>query len=137
MYGILRGSLCTLIFGALSFFFHVTRTGSLGLAVWLAVRAPAEQVKLGQAALREKEELDTKWVEILLAAKAERADLESRSAAMRGRGAVLRERRARLQDEVDRGRAQLVAAAAGDGRCVRARARARTRVHACGHDMIW
>eukprot|EP00903_Cladosiphon_okamuranus_P008889 g8509.t3 len=73
------------------------------------------EVKLGEDALREKEELDTKWGEILLAAKAERADLESRSAAMRGRGAVLREKRARLQDDVDRGRAQLVAAAASDG----------------------
>lgn len=74
-------------------------------------------MKLGKAALLEKEELNAKWGQILGAARAEREDLEARSAALRGRCAVLKERRGRLQQEVDRGRAQLFAAKADDGRC--------------------
>lgn len=76
------------------------------------------QAKLGKAALREKKELYAKWGEILLAAKVERADLEARCAALRGRGAVLRERRRQLQDEVDSSRARLFTAKAGDRRWV-------------------
>lgn len=120
------------------FVFHVMYAcGIRWRANWLAkcpCAACGEQVKLGQAALREKEELDAKWGEILLAAKSERADLDARSAALRGRGAVVRERMARLQDEVDRSHAQLFAATAGNGRCACGRG---GRAFACAGVMLW
>ncbi|CAM9172353.1 unnamed protein product [Pylaiella littoralis] len=65
------------------------------------------EVKLEKVALREKEELNANWGQILRAAKAERVDLEARASALRGRCAVLKERRRRVQQEVDRTRAQL------------------------------
>ncbi|CAN0391683.1 unnamed protein product [Ectocarpus sp. 8 AP-2014] len=73
------------------------------------------QVRLEKAALREKEELNGKWLQILDAARRERVDLDAKSSALRGRCAVLRERRGRLQQEVDRSRAQLFTIAADGG----------------------
>lgn len=67
----------------------------------------ATKFKLETAALRGKEELHVKWGEILKVAKAERIDIDSRCASLRGRSALLRERRARLEQEVANSRAQL------------------------------
>lgn len=69
------------------------------------------QVKLEKAALIEKEELSRKWVGILGSARAERLELEAKSAALRDRLSVTKERRACLQQEVDSSRAQLLPAA--------------------------
>lgn len=80
--------------------------------------ATMTQVRLEKAALREKEELNGKWLQILEAARRERVDLDATSSALRGRCAVLKERRGRLQQEVDRSRAQLFTIAADGGRCV-------------------
>lgn len=77
----------------------------------------SRQVKLEKVALREKEELNANWGQILRAAKAERVDLEARASALRGRCAVLKERRRRVQQEVDRTRAQLFNTME-NGRCV-------------------
>lgn len=71
------------------------------------------QLKLETVALREKQELNSKWGQILQTAKTEQVDLKARSAALRGRCAVLKDRRARLEQEVSRSRAQLCT---GDGR---------------------
>ncbi|CAM9297243.1 unnamed protein product [Scytosiphon promiscuus] len=65
------------------------------------------EVKLERASLREREELSLKWAEILRAAKADRLDIASKSVALRGRCSMLKERRACLEQEVDRSRAQL------------------------------
>lgn len=67
----------------------------------------ATKFKLDTAALREKEELHVKWGEILRVAKVEKIDIDSRCASLRGRSALLRERRTRLEQEVANSRAQL------------------------------
>ncbi|CAM9450352.1 unnamed protein product, partial [Ectocarpus sp. 13 AM-2016] len=89
----------------------------LSLALTGLAEASAE-VRMEKAALREKEELNGKWLQILEAARRERVDLDATLSALRGRCAVLKERRGRLQQEVDRSRAQLFTIAADRGRCV-------------------
>ena len=69
--------------------------------------------KLETAALREKEELQAKWGEILHAAKAERVNLESRCSELRGKSTMMRERRGLQEQEVANIRAQLPSGAAG------------------------
>lgn len=71
------------------------------------------QLKLETVALREKQELNSKWGQILQTARAEQVDLKARAAALRGRCAVLKDRRDRLEQEVGRSRVQLCT---GDGR---------------------
>ena len=65
------------------------------------------QVELETASLREKEELNAKWGQILQVAKTERVGLESKASALRDRCAALKERRRRIEQDVDRSRAQL------------------------------
>eukprot|EP00904_Undaria_pinnatifida_P001449 jgi/Undpi1/11304/HiC_scaffold_30.g13602.m1 len=68
-------------------------------------KASAE-VELETASLREKEELNEKWGRVLRVAQTERVGLESKAAALRDRCAALKERRRKLEQDVDRSRAQ-------------------------------
>ena len=65
------------------------------------------KVELETASLREKEELNAKWGQIMQVAKTERVDLESKASALQDRCTALKERRRRIEQDVDRGRAQL------------------------------
>lgn len=65
------------------------------------------KVELETASLREKEELNAKWGQIMQVAKAERAGLELKARTLQDRCAALKERRRRIEQDVSRSRAQL------------------------------
>lgn len=77
-----------------------------GSSRWTLLPPWALQVELETASLREKEELNEKWGRVLRVAQTERVGLESKAAALRDRCAALKERRRKLEQDVDRSRAQ-------------------------------